>query len=265
MEKCSKSQEDDNYSDSLHKLVISSDDETTDFSSSSASSELLDSILDHISELEMELETCHDNVSSQATEHIHSNEIILTIGYSRVVEDFLKTAALERKFQCIVMENSPGNKGHELAVSLAKAKIQTVLIPDSAMFGMISRVNKIIIGTHTVMANGGLRAVGGTHAVALAAQHYSIPIIVLAPLYKLSPQFLCSYEQDTFNNFKSPEQVLGYHHRDLVSRVQVFNPEFDYVPPELVGLFISNTGGHPPSYIYRLLSELYHPDDSIHA
>ncbi|KAI5740201.1 hypothetical protein M8J76_001553 [Diaphorina citri] len=245
-----KSQEDDNYQESLHKLVVSSDDEATDFANpTSDTSELRDSILDHISELEMELDTCHDNVSSQACEHIHSNEIILTLGYSKIVELFLKNAAQHRKFQCIVMENSPENKGHELAVSLAKSKIQTVLIPDSAMFGLISRVNKIIIGTHTVMANGGLRSVCGTHAVALAAQHYSIPVIVLAPLYKLSPQFLCSYDQDTFNNFISPEKVLSYEHRDLVSKVQVFNPE----------------GGHAPSYIYRLLSELYHPDDSIHA
>lgn len=258
-----KTQEDDNYQESLHKLVVSSDDESTDFSN--PSSELRDSILDHVGELEMELETCHDNVSSQACEHIHSNEIILTLGDSNIVKVFLKEAAQHRKFQCIVMENSPENKGHELALSLAKSKIQTVLIPDSAMFGMISRVNKIIIGTHTVMANGGLRSVCGTHAVALAAQHYSIPVIVLAPLYKLSPQFLCSYDQDTFNNFKSPETVLSYNHRDLIAKVQVFNPEFDYVPPELVSLFISNTGGHPPSYIYRLLSELYHPDDSIHA
>lgn len=262
-----KSQEDDNYQESLHKLVVSSDDdESPDFSNSSSNTtELRDSILDHIAELEMELETCHDNVSSQAYEHIHSNEIILTLGYSNEVKSFLKEAAQHRKFQVIVMENSPENKGHELAVSLAKSKIQTVLIPDSAMFGMISRVNKIIIGTHTVMANGGLRSVCGTHAVALAAQHYSIPVIVLAPLYKLSPQFLCSYDQDTFNNFISPENVLSYAHRDLIDKVQVFNPEYDYVPPELVSLFISNTGGHPPSYIYRLLSELYHPDDSIHA
>ena len=36
---------------------------------------------------------------------------------------------------------------------------------------------------------------------------------------------------------------------------------FEYVPPDLVTLFISNLGGHGPSYVYRLLSEFYHPDD----
>lgn len=67
-------------------------------------------------------------------------------------------------------------QGHELALSLAKSKIQTTLVPDSAIFGIMSRVNKVIIGTQAVMANGGLRAVCGSHSVALAAKHYSVPV-----------------------------------------------------------------------------------------
>lgn len=63
-----------------------------------------------------------------------------------------------------------------MAISLSRSKIQTKLIADSSMFGMMSRVNKVIIGTHTVMANGGLRAVCGTHSVALAAKYYSVPV-----------------------------------------------------------------------------------------
>ena len=46
-------------------------------------------------------------------------------------------------------------QGHEMATSLAKVGIETTVITDSAVFAMMSRVNKVIIGTHTVMANGG--------------------------------------------------------------------------------------------------------------
>lgn len=63
-----------------------------------------------------------------------------------------------------------------MAVRLAKSNIQTTVISDSAIFAIMSRVNKVIIGTHTVMANGGLRAACGTHMVALAAKHYSVPV-----------------------------------------------------------------------------------------
>ena len=39
--------------------------------------------------------------------------------------------------------------------------------------------------------------------------------------------------------------------------VEVANPAFDYVPPDLVSLFVTDTGGYTPSYVYRLLAEYY--------
>lgn len=65
-----------------------------------------------------------------------------------------------------------------MASDLAEARISTTLIPDSAIFAMMARVNKVIIGTHSVMANGGLKAVCGAHTLALAAKHYSVPVII---------------------------------------------------------------------------------------
>lgn len=129
-----------------------------------------------------------------------------------------------------------------MAVNLSKAKIKTTLISDVAIFAMMSRVNKVIIGTHSVMANGGLRAISGSHTVAQAAKHYSVPVMVLLPLYKLSPLYLYSHEQDGFNNHVSPLQgVIDGANVSLLERIHVYNPVFDYVPPELVTLFISNT------------------------
>lgn len=141
-------------------------------------------------------------------------------------------------------------------MSLGESKIKTTLISDAAIFAMMSRVNKVIIGTHTVMANGGLRAVCGSHTIALAAKHCSVPVrplnsvfmvdcsffkvFVLAPMYKLSRHYLCLYDQHAFNVFESPEGVLKYSDGALAAKTQVFNPAFDYVPPELVTLFISN-------------------------
>ena len=63
-----------------------------------------------------------------------------------------------------------------MAFILVKFKIQTTVISDAAIFAIMSRVNKVIIGTHTVLANGGLRAASGSHIMALAAKHYSVPV-----------------------------------------------------------------------------------------
>lgn len=48
-----------------------------------------------------------ENIAAQALEHIHSNEVIMTIGYSRTVEAFLQEAARKRKFHVIVAECAP--------------------------------------------------------------------------------------------------------------------------------------------------------------
>lgn len=245
---------------SLHKLVTQTSEYENVGDYTKHHQHLRQALLQHLAEVEVELETSGENLSSQAPEHIHSLELILTIGHSRTVENFLKRAAKQRKFEVVVAECAPACRGHQLAVNLARAKIETTVIPDSAIFAMMSRVNKVIIGTHCVLANGGLRAASGSYSVALAAKHFSVPVVVLVPMFKLSPVHLCSYEQDAFNLVGSPAPVLP-HHAHAARFTTLYNPIFDYVPPELLTLFISNAGGNSPSYVYRHLSELYHPDD----
>lgn len=48
---------------------------------------------------------------------------------------------------------------------------------------------------------------------------------------------------------------------DLSAYVHAPNPAFDYVPPELISLFVTDTGGYTPSYVYRLLAEYFTRED----
>ena len=47
---------------------------------------------------------------------------------------------------------------------------------------------QVILGTHTVLANGVLKAINGAHTLALAAKHHSTPVVVCAAMFKLTPQ-----------------------------------------------------------------------------
>jgi len=224
--------------------------------------ELKERLLEGFEELSTELEGASEEIAEQALQHIHANEVILTLGKSRTVEQFLKSAADKgRKFQVIVAECAPYYHGQMLATSLAASKIQTTLIPDSAIFAVMSRVNKVIIGTHAVLANGGLKAITGTNLVALASKHYSVPLYVCSSMHKLTPKHISSADNEAFSQFASPQDSLRGFDGQILSKVDAYNPIFEYVPPELVTLFISNMGGNAPSYVYRLLSELYHQDD----
>ncbi|XP_072130928.1 translation initiation factor eIF2B subunit beta isoform X2 [Mobula birostris] len=210
--------------ESLHRLLMSGS-QNEDLSESFAP--LRANVIEAINELLIELEGTMDNITVQALEHIHSNEVIMTLGRSPTVEAFLKEAARKRTFHVIVAECAP--------------------------------YCQVIIGTKTILANGGLRAVNGAHTLALAARHFSTPVIVCAAMYKLCPQF--PNEENTVHKFVSPQEVLPFTEGEILCKVSAHCPVFDYVPPELITLFISNIGGNAPSYIYRLMRELYNPDD----
>ena len=128
---------------------------------------------------------------------------------------------------------------------------------------MMPRVSKVVMGTHAVVANGGLVATSGSHMVAIAAKQHSVPLVCITGLYKLTP--LYPHDQETFNDLLSPGTLMPFGDLPALSveNVQVLRPAYDYVPPDLVDLFITNQGDHRPSYVYRLLAECYHADDIL--
>lgn len=97
----------------------------------------------------------------------------------------------------------------------------------------------------------------GAQIMASAGFHHSTPVVVLTPMYKLTP--LYPEHDATFNLLANPDAILSFGDVQLAD--EVINPMYDYCPPELISLFITNAGGHPPSYVYRLLGELYDQED----
>ena len=143
--------------------------------------------------------------------------------------------------------------GHEMARSLSSAGISTFLVPDSSIYAIMSRVNKLILGAHAVLANGGMYAIAGSLLAASAARAHSTPAVVCAGQFKLTPLWNLYHEYGALD-FADPGQVLGFEEGALVDRVDVVNPYYDYVGPELVDVFITNDGDHPPSSVYRCVS-----------
>lgn len=273
---------------------------------------IIDNILEGIEqELMNELELSSRSIAQLAVDYVQSDDVILTLGKSKIIETFLKHAAIggktgKRKFNVIVVELAPFYSGREMAKSLMKSGISTLIIPDSAIFAIMSRVNKVIIGTHSMMANGGIKAPAGSHSVALAAKHFSVPLIVCCPMYKLTPEYLVSHDSEAFRQFSNlhaafPEPYISKAAASSLeaaatataaaqqatgvvtgataaaavgpataatttgslASVESLHSIFDYVPPELIALFVSNIGGYSPSYVYQLLNELYCKSDYL--
>jgi len=97
-----------------------------------------------------------ESISEQSKEHINENDLILTFSYSRTLCQFFKEARKTIKFELIVLETAPTYDGHRTAKELAQAGIKCNLVQDSAVFAVMSRVDKVILSTHGIMANGGI-------------------------------------------------------------------------------------------------------------
>lgn len=214
-------------------------------------------VLEGIGEIIDELGQVDDQIAAYALDHIHSNEIILTHTSSTTVQKFLLKAAAKRKFTVIHAESYPNNHeavhtavsgtryGDEEILSVESFQkplialgITVILIPDSAVFALMSRVNKVILGTHSVLANGGLVAAAGTRVIARAAKVHQTPVVVVSGVYKLSPVY--PFDFDSLIEYGDASNVLGYEDGDLVDQIDVQNPLYDYVPAELVDLYITN-------------------------
>ncbi|CAG9464854.1 unnamed protein product [Pedinophyceae sp. YPF-701] len=226
-------------------------------------------VIDGVNELLDEMDQILQQIADQAADYIHAREVVLCVGYSETVDLFLREAARKRTFQVVVAEGAPGCQGLRMAQSLLKAGVQTTVIPDSAIFAMMARVSKVLVGCQALLANGGVISPVGMHTVAQAAKRHAVPFVVLVGLHKLSPTF--PHDPDlVFNDFRRPQELLSMDDVAAPSAnghgstpLQVVNPTFDYVPPPLVSLFVTDTGGQNPFYVYRLLSEYYSKEDYV--
>ncbi|KAI9678091.1 MAG: GCD complex subunit gcd7 [Caeruleum heppii] len=223
-----------------------------------AQRDLKPDIIGGIEEIIDELGQVDDQIAAYALEHIHSNEIILTHTSSLTVQRFLLRAATKRKFTVVHAESYPNNHeatyatvtGHtntnedeDLSTEsfqkpLTAAGITVILIPDAAVFALMSRVNKVILGTHAVLANGGLVAAAGALPIAKAAQMHKTPVVIVSGVYKLSPVYPFDFE--ALIEYGDASKVVRYEDGEMVEKVDVENPLFDYVPAELVDLYITN-------------------------
>ncbi|KAH7101470.1 nagb/rpia/CoA transferase-like protein [Auriculariales sp. MPI-PUGE-AT-0066] len=232
-----------------------SDDEEDDEESEKAL------LMQALSEIQLELEGVHEGVAKNAQTHIHNDEIVLTLGRSQTIEAFLKAANHTRRFTAIVAETAPTFSGRVQAAKLAELGINAVLVPDSAVFALLSRVNKVILPAHAVLATGAMFAPAGSLIVASVAKAHAVPVVACAAQFKMTPRWQpADYAAADLGD---PAAVLGLNDVSEVGHdVDVLNPAWDFIEPALVDVYITNDGDHAPSFIHRLIRDAYGDDDT---
>lgn len=235
-----------------------------------AHKDIITDVLQGIQEIGDEIDQCSDQIAGYALEHIHADEMILVHGMSHTIQKFLLTAARKRRFAVILVESETDDRSSVLSsaknaddgdaqaaydsdeetlrrrskerddaapdqlANLQHKNLSVTIIPHSAVFAIMSRINKVLLATHAVLANGGLVASTGAYNIAQAARAHKIPVVVLSGVYKLSPMY-------PFNTDELVEWGdAGAVGDGIAEGVEVSNPVKEYVPEGLVDLYITN-------------------------
>jgi translation initiation factor eIF-2B subunit beta len=264
---------------------ISSSGQNTPPLRSAGGADIRQEVIEGIGEIIDELGQSDEQIASYALEHIHANEVILTYSSSTTVQRFLQRAASKRKFTVVHVESYPNNHDrvhalvtgnpnsnsddtHEASLpmetfnkTLTASGVTVIVIPDSATFAIMSRVNKVILGAHAVLSNGSLLAASGTKLVARAACAHHVPVVVISATYKLCPQY--PFDPESYIESGDVSKIFPYQDHELVKAVEVENPVLDFVDPENVDMYVTNLGAHAPSYLYRVIRDQYHNEEDF--
>lgn len=112
---------------------------------------------------------------------------VMTFSSSGTVAEGL-LAASPKPGRVIVCESRPGGEGRALAVRLAGAGLEVALVPDAAVAWAldVERVELLLVGADTVLADGSVVNKVGTRPAALAARAAGVTVLAAASTAKVA-------------------------------------------------------------------------------
>ena len=220
-----------------------------------ATSELKTRMEEVLGDLIGELSSSYDGIAKSAHNFLSSHDVVLTVGLSKSILKFLSSAG--GNVTVMVPERAPVYDGVLMAEKLRTQGVKVVVIPDSAVFAVMPKVDRVIVSANAVLANGGIVSCALTHALALAAKRYVRPFIALYWQLKLTKTMPGPGKE--FTSLMQPSNVMAC---DQASRsdLVVINPEGDYIPPELITLMINEDGPHCPADVFSRVQANFYND-----
>lgn len=168
---------------------------------------------------------------------------LATVGYGTALGVVRAAVEAGKKIRVIVPETRPRLQGSKLtAWELMQDDIPVTLIPDSAVGYVLQRkmVDKIVVGADRILRDGTVFNKIGSYSMAVVAKVKSVPFYTAAPYSTFD---LESEASDVKIEERSPDEVVRLGVEVTAPQgVEVLNPAFDMVPPNLVSGLITEKG-----------------------
>lgn len=173
---------------------------------------------------------------------------LATAGFGTALGVIRAGVALGRIERVFATETRPWLQGARLTVwELLQDGIDATLIADSAAAHLMGtgQVQWVIVGADRITANGDVANKIGTLQLAIAARHFGVKFMVVAPW--------STVDMGTASGAgipieaRDPAELLGHAGRRVVAEgVRAFNPVFDVTPASLIDAIVTERGLFSP-------------------
>jgi methylthioribose-1-phosphate isomerase len=188
---------------------------------------------------------------------------LATVGYGTALGVVRAAVEAGKKIRVIVPETRPKLQGSRLTSwELMQDGIPVTLIPDTAVGYVLQRkmVDKIVVGADRILRDGTVFNKIGSYSMAVVARVKSIPFYVAAPFSTFD---LKSEASGVKIEERSRDEVVRVGAEMIAPEgVEVLNPAFDMVPPNLVSGLITEKGVILPPLEKHIASALGTPHRS---
>lgn len=190
---------------------------------------------------------------------IKDGDVILTYAKSSIVEQTLIRAHDEgRKFRVIVVDSRPLFEGKSLARALIELGMDVKYCLMNGLSHCIRDATKVLVGAHAMMSNGRLFSRIGTSQVAMEANDFAIPVIVLCESIKCTERV--ALDSIVLNEVAPPDELImastvpsktegtlaGWRE---VKNLQLLNLLYDVTPADYLAMIVTELGIVPPSSV----------------
>ncbi|RLG71332.1 MAG: hypothetical protein DRO11_04705 [Methanobacteriota archaeon] len=199
-----------------------------------------------------EVVSAAERVSEQALPLIEDGSTVMTHSLSStVIKTIGKTFKAGKKVSVVLTESRPLCEGVKTAEKLSEMGVPVTLVVDSAAPHTLQDVDLVVIGADSVLASGAVVNKIGTLPIALAANHWGVPLYVLSDTYKFNTRNYLG--QAVILEEKSSTEIIN---QEKIPGVKIRNLYFDITPPEYITGIVTETGVIPPETVREEIEKM---------
>jgi len=193
--------------------------------------------------------------STIASRRLANNDTVMTNSYSLFVKRTIEKAVEEgKKIKVYVTESRPTGEGVKFAAELSDKGIETYLIVDSAVRFFMKEVDKVLLSSEAISANGAVVNKIGTSLIALAAHEARVRVYVVSSTFKFSPETLVG------ELIEIPEIEISEYMPEGWEKLKALKPKsplFDVTPPSYIDAIITEKGVIAPEFAVMMFRESF--------